>query len=88
MHYFKQHNWRPLLGKVVQIRKNGKIVRSGVVDAITDDGLILWIAGEGACTRQMAHQHDGYEVWIGYENSVTCFVADGPPRVAGDSYAL
>lgn len=35
-----------LRGASVEIRKQGAIICSGIVDAVTDDGRILWIRSQ------------------------------------------
>jgi hypothetical protein len=62
-----QHDWTPVIGEQVEIRNNGQAVRSGVVDCVTHDGSILWLAAEGAFCREMINRADGYEVWIDYK---------------------
>jgi hypothetical protein len=67
MNYHKQYDWLPVLGEVVQIRNNGCIIREGFVDAVTNDGSILWLAADGAHNRQMIIKTDGNEVWMTYK---------------------
>lgn len=58
-----QHEWWPVLGHHVQIRHNGKAVRSGRVDAVTKDDQILWVQLEGAHHRELFERSEGFEVW-------------------------
>lgn len=67
MSFHIQSDWLPLVGEVVEIRLNGQVVRTGVVDAVTDDNSILWVAGHGALPRAMVERADGYKVWIDYK---------------------
>ncbi len=60
-----QHDWIPVIGEWVEIRRHGEVFRSGVVDAVTHDGAILWLVGEGIFPRTMLERVEGYEVWIG-----------------------
>lgn len=66
MNYHQQYDWFPVVGEAVQIRNNGKVIRDGVVDAVTQDDSILWLAAEGAYPRQMVCRAEGFEVWIVY----------------------
>jgi hypothetical protein len=59
-----QHEWtQALVGQFVEIRKGGECLRSGVVDAITFDGSILWLSAEGVWTREMFEKSHGKEVF-------------------------
>lgn len=56
-------DWSHLMGEPVEIWRNGRCVRTGLVDQVTSDDSVLWIAGEGALTREMFDKYAGYEVW-------------------------
>ncbi|BCW35996.1 hypothetical protein StoSoilA2_20520 [Arthrobacter sp. StoSoilA2] len=71
MQYHRQHDWQPVQGETVQIRNKGRVVREGMVDAVTLDDSILWLAAEGNTPRQMACKNDGDEVWIIYRWETT-----------------
>lgn len=62
-----EHDWRAVLGEMVEIRKSAKIVRTGRVDAVTSEGAILWLAADGVQQRGMIQRVDGFEVWIRYK---------------------
>ncbi|WP_416428908.1 hypothetical protein [Paenarthrobacter nicotinovorans] len=58
--------WQPVIGQRVQMRCSGIIRREGIVDAVTLDDAIRWIAG-GVLQPQMMFQHtDGFKVRIAY----------------------
>ncbi|MGK3955911.1 hypothetical protein ACLKOZ_06925 [Arthrobacter sp. R4] len=61
------HTWHPVIGQRVQMRRGGIIVREGIVDAVTLDDSILWIAGGGLEPRAMFQRTDGFEVWLNYQ---------------------
>ena len=61
--YF-QHDWQSLVGEEVTVRQNGRTVRQGVVDAVMNDGSILWLMADGPHLRQMMERDAGYEVWL------------------------
>lgn len=67
MKHHIQYDWVPVIGETVQIRNNGRIVRTGTVDAVTNDGAILWLAAEGVYQRQLITKADGNEVWMTYK---------------------
>lgn len=60
------HTWHPVIGQRVQMRCSGIIRREGIVDAVTLDDAILWIAGGVLQPRMMFQRTDGFEVWIDY----------------------
>ena len=61
-----QHDWLPVLGRTVEIRQWNATVRAGRVDAVTDDGDILWLAPDGHHPRCLFERSLGYQVWIQY----------------------
>lgn len=61
-----QHDWRPLAGHAVEIRRYGEFVCAGTVDAVAPDGDILWMAPEGVRVRRLFERSEGYQVWIRY----------------------
>ena len=67
MKHHMQYDWLPVVGETVQIRNRGRIVRIGMVDAVTNDGGILWLAAEGVHQRQLITRADGNEVWMTYK---------------------
>lgn len=62
-----QHDWLPVVGETVEIRHGEGTVRTGVVDAVTTDGRILWISADGAERRAMFERARGLTVWIAYK---------------------
>lgn len=60
-----QQNWQVLTGQLVELRINFSVVRTGVVDSVTPDGQILWIAADGPLPRMMFERVHGYHVWAG-----------------------
>jgi len=61
-----QHDWVPVLGRTVEIRHRNTTIRAGRVDAVTDDGKILWLAADGSHPRCLFDRSQGYSVWINY----------------------
>lgn len=62
-----QVEWQPVSGQRVELRLGGRRVREGVVDGVTDDDSILWLAAEAGFQRELFLRADGYEVWIAYQ---------------------
>ena len=47
----------------VQIRRNGRIIRTGTIDDAMADSTALWIAGDATQPRTMYETVRGIEVW-------------------------
>jgi hypothetical protein len=62
-----QRDWTPLLGEVIEIRRHAATVRVGRVDAVTRDGMILWLESHGAEPRTMYERCEGFTAWIEYK---------------------
>lgn len=58
------HDWSDLQGVAVLIKKNGRRVRSGHVEAVTPAADVLWLEGHGVEPRTLFHKDEGYEVWL------------------------
>ena len=56
-------HWRRLIGATVQIRQNGRIIRTGTVDDAMADSTALWIAGDSTQPGAMYEAARGIEVW-------------------------
>lgn len=55
-------NWCTLSGANVEIRQQGALICSGMVDAVTHDGRILWIRPPGD-NRRLYEKAEFYEAW-------------------------
>lgn len=55
-------DWTILAGVRVEIRQQGTPVCSGHVDAVTDDGKILWLRSP-AESRRLFEKAEFYEAW-------------------------
>jgi hypothetical protein len=62
---YLQSEWCQVVGNYVQIRRGNCIVRTGLVEAVTADDAILWIAGHGAERRALYERAHGHTVWAG-----------------------
>ncbi|MGF9663600.1 hypothetical protein AAIH25_17220 [Arthrobacter crystallopoietes] len=56
-------NWALMPGTLVEIRRKGRHVRAGRVDAVSLDAELLWLANDGAVPRQLFEKAEGHEVW-------------------------
>lgn len=68
--FFKQEhvpahreNWSGLLGCHVEVHHSGDVVAAGLIDAVSPNGDLIWIAAEGADTRKIYDKASGYEIW-------------------------
>jgi hypothetical protein len=61
-----QPDWQRALGQYVEIRRAGKTIRTGVVEAVMPDNSILWIAAAGVLPREMVMKSDGSQVFARY----------------------
>ena len=55
-------DWTLLPGTSVEIRQRGKSVCTGDVDAVTDDGEILWLRAPEQ-NRRLFEKAEFYEAW-------------------------
>ncbi|MET3174636.1 UNVERIFIED_ORG: hypothetical protein ABIB52_002487 [Arthrobacter sp. UYCu721] len=62
------NDWCTLSGATVEIRLHGAFVCSGIVEAVTDDGSILWIHPAGH-NRRLYEKSDSYEAWAAEERT-------------------
>ena len=74
---YLQPEWFPVIGEIVEIRLNDTTVRTGMVDGVTYDDQILWMAADGAELRMMFERSQDYSVWIEYKWETA---SAAPPR--------
>ena len=55
-------NWPALVGRTAEIRRSGKSICRGVVDATSASGALLWIVPI-ADSRRLYEKAAGYEAW-------------------------
>jgi hypothetical protein len=56
-------DWTTVTGASVEIRLQGTPVDNGLVDAVTNDGTILWVQNP-AQTRKLYEKTEYYETWV------------------------
>ena len=54
--------WQELIGSRVELRLDGRLVRTGEVEDATQDSSVMWLRFDGNHGRQLVSQADGYEV--------------------------
>ena len=52
------------MGFEVDMRLKGRVLRTGVVDAATADGSIVWLARQDVQERVLLAKDEGYELWV------------------------
>lgn len=55
-------NWKQLIGSRVELRLDGRMVRTGEVEDATHDSSVMWLRFDGNHGRQLVTKTDGYEV--------------------------
>ena len=55
-------DWSQLVGRIVELRRDGQVVRTAEVEDVTPDSSILWLRFDGNHGRQLVTRTDGYEV--------------------------
>ncbi|MDP9987011.1 hypothetical protein LFT44_01480 [Arthrobacter sp. FW306-05-C] len=61
---FPYYDWIRLIGVPVEIRKDSRVVRAGVVDDAMTRPAALWLAADAAGGRTLFTADEGYEAWI------------------------
>lgn len=64
MTFYRHDLWHTLLGALVEVRKNGTVVREGLVEDVMPDSSALWIAADGLTGRVLIEAAEGHEVWV------------------------
>ena len=60
----RHDEWHLLVGAMVEVHKNGILIRSGRVDDAMPDSSLIWLAADGADTRALFNAAEGFEVWV------------------------
>lgn len=56
--------WNRLIGVPVEVRKDGRLLRAGVVEDAMPDSSAVWLAADGTGGRAMFSAAEGHELWI------------------------
>lgn len=57
-------DWQFLVGCEVDVRRGRRLLRTGTIDAATDDGNIVWLSSQGVQQRRLLTKADGHDLWI------------------------
>ena len=60
----KHVEWTLLINALVEIRRNGRVIRTGTVEDAMPDSSALWIAADSSNPRQMFETCQGHQVWV------------------------
>ncbi|MGM0930496.1 MAG: hypothetical protein ACQEXN_12415 [Actinomycetota bacterium] len=60
----KHGAWSLLINALVEIRHDGQVIRTGVVEDAMPDSSVLWIAADADGPRQMFEASQGHQVWV------------------------
>jgi hypothetical protein len=60
----RHQKWGLLIDALVEVHRNGQLVRTGFVEDAMADSSILWLAADGQNQRQMFEASRGYQVWV------------------------
>ena len=58
-----QPDWHRALGQHVEVWKDGRYIRKGIIEAVMPDESILWISADAVTSREMLLRCDGYQVF-------------------------
>jgi hypothetical protein len=61
---YRHHEWARLIGAPVEIRKDGEVIRAGVVDDAMPDSSMVWIASDQQAPRTLFEASRGFQVWV------------------------
>jgi hypothetical protein len=53
----------PQTGSIVEVRQGSRQRRLAVVEAVSEDGTLIWLAAHGAHTRALFHREEASAVW-------------------------
>jgi hypothetical protein len=57
-------NWDLVPGTMVEVHKDGKVLRTGRIDAVTLDADIVWLANNGSHPRSLFEKSEGYQLCL------------------------
>jgi hypothetical protein len=60
----KHVEWNILINALVEIRHNGQVIRTGLVEDAMPDSSAVWIAADATHPRRMFEVAQGHQVWV------------------------
>ncbi|WP_427132713.1 hypothetical protein [Pseudarthrobacter sp. S9] len=55
-------DWNLLVGRTVELRRDGRLVRAGEVEDAAKDSSVMWLRFDGNHGRQLIAKSDNYEI--------------------------
>ena len=62
--YYRHDDWHSLQGAEVQVWRGAALLRTGVIDAATEDSTIAWIAADANDRRWLVDKASGFQLKI------------------------
>ena len=56
--------WTLLVGRTIELRQAGKLVRTAEVEDATADSTVMWLRFDANQHRQLITHRDGYEISV------------------------
>jgi hypothetical protein len=60
----KHVDWNLLINTRVEIRRHGRVIRTGIIEDAMPDSSTAWIAADSSGPRQMFEMAQGHQVWV------------------------
>lgn len=57
-------DWKLLVGRIIELRQNGRHIRTAEVEDATVDSSVMWLRFDGNHGRQLITHSDGYEIHV------------------------
>ncbi|MGO4246061.1 hypothetical protein AB4Y87_02520 [Paenarthrobacter sp. RAF54_2] len=57
-------DWTDLKGEKIEVHERGRVIDKGTVDAVTANGLVLWLAFDGPFPRRLVEKLHGRYVRV------------------------
>jgi hypothetical protein len=57
-------NWKELIGRTIELRRQGQLIRTARVEDASQDSAMIWLAFEGNHNRQLILKTDGYDIHL------------------------
>ena len=59
-----QVEWSKLIDALVEVRHDGRVIRTGIVEDAMPDTSALWVAADANDSRQLFDASQGHQVWV------------------------
>lgn len=56
--------WKLLVGRTIELRQDGRHIRTAEVEDATADSTVMWLRSEGNQHRRLITHRDGYEIRV------------------------